>query len=181
MIDLNGNNLYFEEIVEDFRFSDDLEILRLGGASFSNDGHTFWAGLCEGVRMSKGLKELDLSEAYIEKPQFLFDCLQSNKSLHTLKLEKVELSGADDKALGQALRFNSTLKYLSLRGSQIGDEGVCAVLGAVKYNTNIRGIDLTEVEITEKGYTKIREVLEKNPSLEYIHFTYVGEHVCTLL
>ena len=73
------------------------------------------------------------------------------------------------KAIGEALKVNTSLTEINLWGNNIGDEGGKAIGEALKVNTSLTEISLYGNNIGAEGAKAIREALKVNTSLTKIY------------
>ena len=98
-------------------------------------------------------KTIQLRDGLLTK----IDCLDWNK---------IGAEGA--KAIGEALKVNTSLTEISLGGNNIGDEGGKAIREALKVNTSLTKIVLHDNNIGSEGGKAIGEALKVNTSLNWI-------------
>ena len=96
---------------------------------------------------------------------------EKTKQLRDGSLTKIDLSSnnIDDegaKAIGEALKVNTSLTSIILDNNEIGDEGAKAIGEALKVNTSLTKMDLYCNNIGDEGGKAIEEALKVNTSCE---------------
>ena len=64
------------------------------------------------------------------------EALKENTSLTRINLSNNKIGDEGGKAIGVALKVNTTLTWIDLRGNKIGDEAGKAIIEALKVNTS---------------------------------------------
>jgi hypothetical protein len=141
-IDISGNQFITDErkklIYESFKNCNSLQVIK-GSPSNVQEMNM----ICNVVKFSKSLLELDLSNTFItdEKIKILMDSLNNNKniSIQTLKMRKCYLVNNLVAQLAKFIEKNKTLKKLNLSDNSFSSEGIKALfksLNSYNYTDN---------------------------------------------
>ena len=94
-----------------------------------------------------------------------------------LRVNNIGVEGV--KAIGEALKVNTSLTSIFLGGNEIGDEGGKAIGEALKVNTSLAKFFLYRNNIGDEGGKAIGEALKVNTSLAeiFIYCNKIGDEV----
>jgi hypothetical protein len=152
-IDISGNQFMTDErkklIYESLKNCNSLQVIK-GSPSNVQEMNM----ICNVVKFSKSLLELDLSNTFItdEKIKILMDSLNNNKniSIQTLKMRKCYLTNNMVAELAKFIEKNKTLKKLNLSDNSFSSEGIKALFKSLNsYNYTDNDEASTPLEILE--------------------------------
>ena len=94
-----------------------------------------------------------------------------------MNLESNNLRDKGGRAIGKALKANTTLTYLYLYLNNLGEEGGVAIAKALEANTTLTSLDLNYNRLREEGGVAIAKALETNTTLTslYLYLNNLGE------
>ena len=170
----------FAKVLGDNKSLEDLDL------SGSDIGEHSGCRIANAVRANKSLRQLNLSRCNIgpKACEALAEVLESNTTLTSLVLEGNNLTVADAgggdggggggggiggrpdyagvKALGAALRGNSTLTALNLWRCELGHEGGVAIANGMAQNNDLVLLDVGSSNVGQLQLASLADHLERN-------------------
>jgi hypothetical protein len=98
----------------------------------------------------------------------LAEALKVNTSIKYIDLSCNQIGNEGMKKLSEAIKVNSSIKYISLFNNKIGSEGMVSLAEALKVNTSITNIFLYDNQIGPEGLKILIDALQYNYIIEYI-------------
>jgi len=125
------------------------------------------------LRCIKAVTNLDLSNDNIgyEGGKAIGEALKSNTTLTKVYLSNNRIGDEGDKAIGEALKGNTTLTKVYLSNNNIGYEGGKAIGEALKSNTTLTNLYLSNNNIGYEGDKAIGEALKSNTTLTKVYLS----------
>jgi hypothetical protein len=99
--------------------------------------------------------------------------LENNEpGLMDVNLQSKSLGDADAKALGLALRSNTTVTTLVLNYNQIGDQGAKDLADAVRHSTTMTWMNLRNNQIGDQGAKDLADGVRHSTTMTTLHLRY---------
>ena len=139
----------------------------LGGNLIEDDGAT---ALAKAVTRSPTVLTFDLARNHItwRCGRFFGQCLQKNKVLQELLIEKNELEDDGVAYVAKGLALNTTLLHLNLQQTEIETRGVAAIGAALEQNQCLRRLNLSQNYIANDSVEPLAIGLSMNKTLEFL-------------
>ncbi|EGD78215.1 hypothetical protein PTSG_12838 [Salpingoeca rosetta] len=128
---------------------------------------------CKQIILSIWNNTSDEEEAFVDDftldmARALGEALKGNTTVKDLDLSTIEIDGEQARAIAAALPFNTTLETLNMEGNEIGPDAAVAIADALKRNTSIVELDLEDNGIGPRGLKAISEALQENTTLQIL-------------
>ena len=117
------------------------------------------------LKASTTVTTVDLSDSSSGVVNAVGECLKYNSTLTSLDLTGNEIGDDGAAVLGECLQSNTSLKKLSLDYNGIGADGAAALGECLKYNTSLKKLYLNYSRIDDDSAAVLGECLKHNTSL----------------
>ena len=161
-----------KQVFENLKKNTQIEELNLTSNNISSLGCKY---VRECLQMNFTLTKVDLSFNPIGVGVGeVGEALKYNKTIKTLNLYNTSMGVEGLKLLLEGIKLNSSIVSLYLADNQIGEEGSKILASAIKFNQKIREIFLGDNLVGDRGVLSLSEALTFNSTLEKINLSYNG-------